>query len=890
MRRTRLSPLIAYVVTVLTSLSLLVAPPATAEPTTVTAASGVAKMLVTDGFTAGNIISDSVFFNSASMTAGEIDAFLRGKVHTCQSGYTCLKDYRQSTPDRPADQYCKGYSGASNESAATIIHRVAQSCGINPQVFIVMLQKEQSLVTHTWPSDWRYTKALGQGCPDTAPCDPRYAGFFYQIYGAGRQMKIYTEGRYFTWYAPGKTWNILYNPNRACGSAPVYVENAATAALYYYTPYQPNGAALRAGYGNGDSCSAYGNRNFYNYFKDWFGNPRGYPVSGAIRDAWLANGGERGWIGAATSAPRSWSGGSSQRFVNADIFVRSGHPARVVTGPMRSEYRLVGEVASGLGWPTSNRVVISGGAYQDFTGGRIYERNGRAFAIAAPMFAQHEAVGNVFGPYGWPTSRAYRIPGGATQTFDGGAFFETPSGVAALDRTWTAWLTASGGTGGPYGIPLTGATDAGGQLRVGLSKAVAFRSGAAVRVVSGPHFDAYAAQGYEKGKLARPTSGIISIAGGTTQTFEGGSTYASAAGAYSVSRFAAALKNAGGTSVAGLPVENERSTRSASSQRFSQLTFTSGTSGDHVVRGAIKRLYDSLGGASAELGAAISAERKERDGFVQQFDGGRIVCTPAILAVVPASINAAWVATGGSGGRLGWPVSAAMTIGSATQQSFNGGVVVTGQDGRAYPIFGATLTAFRAAGGTAALGAPLEAEKESVDGYSQRFERGVVFVPRRGVASAVTGATFTEYTRVGGMNVMGSAVGPAAPLGAGTVQPFRTGSIAVYGEDAYTVRGTMARVFQAAGGYAGPLGYPQEAERPLRDGFVQAFQGGTGYVSPVALAVTRGVLHREYMRRGGPEGSLGWPLGNETSGSGVWRQSFESGTIYLYADGRIVVR
>ena len=26
-----------------------------------------------------------------------------------------------------------------------------------------------------------------------------------------------------------------------------------------------------AGYGTGDSCSAYGNRNFYNYFTDWFG-------------------------------------------------------------------------------------------------------------------------------------------------------------------------------------------------------------------------------------------------------------------------------------------------------------------------------------------------------------------------------------------------------------------------------------------------------------------------------------------------------------------------------------------------------------------------------------------------------------------------------------------
>ncbi|UWF78181.1 LGFP repeat-containing protein [Microbacterium neungamense] len=275
---------------------------------------------------------------------------------------------------------------------------------------------------------------------------------------------------------------------------------------------------------------------------------------------------------------------------------------------------------------------------------------------------------------------------------------------------------------------------------------------------------------------------------------------------------------------------------------------------------------------------------------MQDFDGGRIVCTPAILTAMPSAITSVWDALGGSGGRLGWPTSAATPIGTATQQSFSGGLVVRGANGRAYPIVGMTLAAFRTAGGVAVLGAPLEAEKESADGYSQRFERGVVFVPRDGGASAVAGATFTEYTRVGGMNVMGFAVGPAVPVGAGTVQPFRRGSIAVLGGKAHTVRGTMAAVFQNAGGYTGPLGYPLESERALKDGFVQGFQGGTAYVSPAALAVTRGVLHREYMGRGGPAGPLGWPLGNETSGDGVWQQSFQNGTILLYADGRVVVR
>lgn len=251
--------------------------PAPAAATTVDGAIRPASLV---GFSAGNIISDEVFTDSGTMTEAEIQAFFDAKVSRCLGGsdeygpIVCLKDFRITSVDRPADAYCDGYTGAANESAARIIFRVAQSCGINPQVLIVMLQKEQGLVTHIWPSAWRYDKALGQGCPDDAPCNPAFVGFFHQIYGAARQLQIYMEGRYFTWYAPGKTWNIRYHPNAACGSSPVYIENLATAALYYYTPYQPNAAALAAGYGTGDGCSAYGNRNFYNYFTDWFGPTR----------------------------------------------------------------------------------------------------------------------------------------------------------------------------------------------------------------------------------------------------------------------------------------------------------------------------------------------------------------------------------------------------------------------------------------------------------------------------------------------------------------------------------------------------------------------------------------------------------------------------------------
>lgn len=262
--------------------SVAAAPAAAADPAP--AAAGIRTTANLANFRAGNIISDAVFFNRNAMTEAQIQAFLQAKVPSCQSGYTCLKDWYDTSRSTAADAMCGAYSGGVRERASRIIYKVAQACGINPQVILVTLQKEQGLVTHTWPSEWRYTIAMGQGCPDTAACDTRYYGFFNQVYGAAWQMKRYANppgtSQYFTWYAPGKTWNILYNPNRACGSSPVFVQNQATANLYYYTPYQPNAAALAAGYGTGDGCSSYGNRNFYNYFTDWFGSTQsvGTPV------------------------------------------------------------------------------------------------------------------------------------------------------------------------------------------------------------------------------------------------------------------------------------------------------------------------------------------------------------------------------------------------------------------------------------------------------------------------------------------------------------------------------------------------------------------------------------------------------------------------------------
>src|SRR5690554_1908780 len=213
-------------------------------------------------FDPGYIISDAEFYDYNSMTAAQIQSFLESKVSRCEveksygphDPIMCLKDYRMNTVTIPADAYCTGtYAGASNELASTIIYKVSQACRINPKVLIVTLQKEQGLVTHTWPSSYRYDKAMGFACPDTAPCDSQYFGLQNQIYRAARQFQRYKAHPSNYNYRAGMVNNVYYYPPNQrpqCGSGQVFIQNQATAGLYNYTPYQPNAAALNDLYGN----------------------------------------------------------------------------------------------------------------------------------------------------------------------------------------------------------------------------------------------------------------------------------------------------------------------------------------------------------------------------------------------------------------------------------------------------------------------------------------------------------------------------------------------------------------------------------------------------------------------------------------------------------------
>ncbi len=226
------------------------------------------------------IISDAVFYNSKSMSAADIRYFLNVKGADCTAP-ACLRSIRVSTPSEPADQYCAAYQGGTNEDVAAILQRLSVACSINPQIMLVTLQKESALLTRTDVTMASYNAAYGWHCPDTGPggsanCDPQYAGFFNQAYGMAKQWAIYRINPQNYNYHAGQTTTILWNVAQSgCGGSSVFIRNTATASLYDYTPYQPNAASLAAYPGVGDSCSSYGNRNFFFLFQKYFGTTGG---------------------------------------------------------------------------------------------------------------------------------------------------------------------------------------------------------------------------------------------------------------------------------------------------------------------------------------------------------------------------------------------------------------------------------------------------------------------------------------------------------------------------------------------------------------------------------------------------------------------------------------
>ncbi len=178
-------------------------------------------------------------------------------------------------------------------TAAELIYDASTHWGLNPQVMLVILQKEQSLITGSFGSNGSLQTALdraaGFGCPDDQPCGDIFIGFYRQLFGSfdrennrwlGTAASLMKSFRTPGGRGPGvdasnqvfgrplvrtaRVGDIVMFDNTLGGydgvspQQSVTLANAATTALYRYTPHVFNG-----------------NYNFWKFYTLWFKYPNG---------------------------------------------------------------------------------------------------------------------------------------------------------------------------------------------------------------------------------------------------------------------------------------------------------------------------------------------------------------------------------------------------------------------------------------------------------------------------------------------------------------------------------------------------------------------------------------------------------------------------------------
>ena len=728
-------------------------------------------------FNPGLIISDSIFFAGDSMTASSIQTFLESKVPNCLSGYTCLKDYSQATPNMEArDGRCSAYAGSPGERASDIISKVGLACGISPKVLLVLLQKEQGLVLDDWPLSSQYQHATGFACPDTAPCDSSYAGFFNQVYSAAYQFKNYGLFNSSFNYHPGQINTILYNPDRDCGSSDIFIQNQATANLYIYTPYQPNDAALSNLYGTGDGCSAYGNRNFWRLFTDWFGaTVEGHEY--AITSLYQAAGGPSGALGSPATGFVSISaagGGWVQGYQNGAITYKTNLGAFIISGLMRSQFNSkYGGIAGRLGWPVTskNTITSAGGAdVQGFENGAlVISRNStEAFILNGFLRLAFASAGSA-AAIGWPTSdptcqsesRCWQKFASANLYVNGASWLKVTNPILAK---YTAVNGPLGALGWPAGNLVNSTASGGGIIQVFDSGVIVKSNTSNPVVLSGKIRTYFNTLGGLGGNIGWPVSDANCSSSSCTQTFQGATLICPVDG------------NCTNTST-----PTATPTPTASNSPSPSPSTESNVAGPL----AIDQEYSRQGGSTA-LGQPTSAYNSI------STSGGGIVRGYERAAIAWSQNRGAFVLSGGirtsfnalgSFSKIGWPVNSAIcTSQGACSQEFSL----------------ATVTWSSSASGN--IVEPL---------FSDAYRA-------LGSASGVLGEATTKTISIDAN-------------GGGKVQAFAGGALARKNSSngAFMLRGPIRAFYATVGGIGGTLGWPTQSEVcSSPNSCSQTFEGG----------------------------------------------------------------
>lgn len=191
---------------------------------------GFPSLTVAAEFNQHLILTDADLTAAGTMTANEIENF-----------FTLQKSGLANRVFTDTD--------GKDKTAAQIIIAAAEEDRINPRYILVMLQKEQSLISAQNPTQKQLDWATGYGVCDSCSMDDpaiqKFRGFAVQVRRAAGIMRYYYDNLDQSWIKRSGTSYSIDN-------TAVIPQSNATAFLYTYTPH------------------IQGNKNFWKIWSNWF--------------------------------------------------------------------------------------------------------------------------------------------------------------------------------------------------------------------------------------------------------------------------------------------------------------------------------------------------------------------------------------------------------------------------------------------------------------------------------------------------------------------------------------------------------------------------------------------------------------------------------------------
>lgn len=220
---------------------------------------------INSDFNPNRILEDSDILNSNSMSLIDIQNFLKNKGgylsnYTTTNTHGDQKTAAEIIYDATHNNYdCEGITLSDKPTEAEKKTKCRLINTVNPQLILMLLQKEASLIEDASPSTGRLDWATGYGCPTNWVCNPYYKGFGKQVNSASLQFLAYMQEPGNYGFKVGQTYiakdkfsmlrsvakTITDGDYNSIITAPSMVsvtpQNQATAALYNYTPHIYNG-------------------------------------------------------------------------------------------------------------------------------------------------------------------------------------------------------------------------------------------------------------------------------------------------------------------------------------------------------------------------------------------------------------------------------------------------------------------------------------------------------------------------------------------------------------------------------------------------------------------------------------------------------------------------